>query len=728
MTSKKTTRRALLTSVLSLLLCLSMLVGTTFAWFTDSVESGTNVIAAGNLDVELKYASTPDGTYESVEGKGDLFVAPAGATKGLWEPGHTEVAYLQVHNAGTLTLQYNLSVSPYEETIGKTEDGKDIQLSKILKFAATEPSEQAPAAFTRETAQEAAAASNVKLTEYQKINVSLEPGDSHYIALVVYMPESVGNEANYRGTDIPTIKFGVTLLATQEAVENDSFGDDYDDKAMYPDVTHWVDAVVASATTDAVGGTFVYENEAKTFRATGKATGPVSVTIAHTIPDEDLIQILSDDATVSYNIDVEGQEPDSDVTVEIFVGEGLDSVTVYHKAELIDAEYNKDTGFVKFVTKDFSPFTIAYCAEKWDGESVDTDWYDDDETATEFTLSKPDQLAGLSKLVDEGVTFEGKTIKLDASVDLAGKIFEPIGSYRKGKPFKGTFDGQGHTIYNLSQNTWALDNGYYYGDLGLGLFGKVEDATVKDLTMDGASISGESAICGAVAATAYGDCTFENITVKNSKVNDYQYYAGGVVGWASGDHTYKNINVDASTVIGSQWGDFGNANGGIIGGAGTSGTYHFEDCTVACRIDATNDVVSAYQWYNYRNSGMLIGQVENGNSEVRNVTANNVTCKNVTVIYGDWANYTYCEFAGTGYPYVRVQAGVSVDGYSNVRYGHPTDANGNTVIDDNHVHNDGEAHHKLIVFDNLFGGPANHRYCYYGIAEHPGVTVIYNNK
>ena len=203
-----------------------------------------------------------------------------------------------------------------------------------------------------------------------------------------------------------------------------------------------------------------------------------------------------------------------------------------------------------------------------------------------------------------------------------------------------------------------------------------------------------------------------------------------IVGWASGTHTYKNINMEESTVIGSQWGDFGNCNGGIIGGAGTSGTYHFEDCTVACRIDATNDVVSAYQWYNYRNSGMLIGQVgpETIVNEVTNVTANNVTCKNVTVIYGDWANYTYCEFAGTGYPYVRVQAGVSVDAYSNVRYGHPTDANGNTVVDDNHVHNDGEAHHELIAFDQLFGGPANHRYCYYGINAFDGVNVVYNNK
>jgi hypothetical protein len=109
---------------------------------------------------------------------------------------------------------------------------------------------------------------------------------------------------------------------------------------------------------------------------------------------------------------------------------------------------------------------------------------------------------------------------------------------------------------------------------------------------------------------------------------------------------------------------------------------------------------------------------------VTNAAAPNLTCENVTVIYGNWANYTYCEFAGTGYPYVRVQAGVSVDAYSNVRYGHPTDANGNTVVDDNHVHNEGEDHHILCQFDQLYGGGQG----VYGTATHDGVTVIYNNK
>ena len=151
-------------------------------------------------------------------------------------------------------------------------------------------------------------------------------------------------------------------------------------------------------------------------------------------------------------------------------------------------------------------------------------------------------------------------------------------------------------------------NGYYYGDLGLGLFGLVEDAVIKNLHMNGASISGESAICGTVAATAYGDCLFENIKVSNAQVADYQYYAGGLVGWASGDHRYINCDVDQTTTVAAQWGDFDNSTGGVIGGCGGSATIYMKDCDVACRLDVYNDVTSTYQWYAYRRCGMLIGQ------------------------------------------------------------------------------------------------------------------------
>ena len=352
-----------------------------------------------------------------------------------------------------------------------------------------------------------------------------------------------------------------------------------------------------------------------------------------------------------------------------------------------------------------------------------------------YYLSDAESLEWLQGQVDGGNNFEGQTIKLYTDIDLYEEdengeavCYNPIGSYRYDLSFKGTFDGQNYTIKNLNQNTWALDNGYSYTDCGLGLFGQLEDAVVKNLVIDSASISGESALCGVVAAIAH-NTTFENITITNSKCNDYQYYAGGIVGWASGTQQYINCNVDASTVVGGQWGDFANSNGGIIGGASGSAEIYIKDCNVACQIDAVNDVVSAYQYYIYRCCGMLIGNT-NHSQDINGTpyaAAPQLTCENVTVTYGDWMNYTYCEFAGTGYPYVRVQAGVSVDAYVNIRYGHPTDANGNEVVDDNHVHNEGEDHHLCLPFNQLLGGGpnGNGRNPVYGLPEFPGVTVNY---
>ena len=63
MENSKSTRRALLTSVLALLMCVTMLVGATFAWFTDTASTGVNKIQAGNLDLEVQYRTTADGGW-----------------------------------------------------------------------------------------------------------------------------------------------------------------------------------------------------------------------------------------------------------------------------------------------------------------------------------------------------------------------------------------------------------------------------------------------------------------------------------------------------------------------------------------------------------------------------------------------------------------------------------------------------------------------------------------
>ena len=107
------TKKALVLSTLALLLCVSMLVGTTFAWFTDSVSSTNNIIKSGNLDVELYWSTTAEeNSWKKVDGDTNVF------TGQLWEPGHTEVVYLKVVNEGTLALKYNLGVNIVDEKSG----------------------------------------------------------------------------------------------------------------------------------------------------------------------------------------------------------------------------------------------------------------------------------------------------------------------------------------------------------------------------------------------------------------------------------------------------------------------------------------------------------------------------------------------------------------------------------------------------------------------------------
>ena len=370
----------------------------------------------------------------------------------------------------------------------------------------------------------------------------------------------------------------------------------------------------------------------------------------------------------------------------------------------------------------------------WDG-TADTTWYND--TDTEFVLTTAEQLAGLAKLVDDGNTFAGKTIKLGSCLDLYVDAdsngdpdsFEPIGSFSDNKAFEGTFDGQGNTISNMYQNGWALENGYWDGpEYGMGLFSLMENATVKNVNFDGASLPTEANIIGVVAGGA-ANCEFENITVTNSYLGNHSWYSGGIVGWAEGDVKFINCDVDENTVISSQWGDFNNANGGIIGGCDPDSTIYMKDCDVACVIDAYNDVTSAYEWYSYRSCGMLIGHTgqkyDPDGDNVGDAIAPNLTCENVTVTYGNWVNYHYCEFGSSGYPFCRVEAGESTGAYGNARVGEYTDANGNKVVDDNHVHNPGEKHNELIAFNQLYGGESGDRYCTYGTATHPGVTVKY---
>ena len=117
MTSSKSTKRALITSALAILMCAAMLIGATFAWFTDTASTAVNKIQAGNLDIELEYSK--DFTeWKKVNDTTKLFEESA-----LWEPGRTEVVYLRVKNAGNLALKYTLGIYNLYENRGKNVAG-----------------------------------------------------------------------------------------------------------------------------------------------------------------------------------------------------------------------------------------------------------------------------------------------------------------------------------------------------------------------------------------------------------------------------------------------------------------------------------------------------------------------------------------------------------------------------------------------------------------------------
>lgn len=180
------------------------------------------------MDVKLSYAKDKNCTeWAEVKNTTKLFDDSA-----LWEPGHTEVAYLKVENAGNLALKYQLSVNVANEVSGTNVNGESFNLSDYIKMGVVE--NRSTSFADRNAARTAveATAQNIKTSTVDG-TIAANDTNAQYVALVVYMPETVGNEANY-GTKAPSIDLGVKLVATQYTKESDSFDDQYDKDATYP--------------------------------------------------------------------------------------------------------------------------------------------------------------------------------------------------------------------------------------------------------------------------------------------------------------------------------------------------------------------------------------------------------------------------------------------------------------------------------------------------------------
>ena len=701
MTKIRSTKNALISAILVLCMAFTGLVGTTFAWFTDSVTSSGNKIQAGTLKIDLELLDEKSNTWKSLKNESDPIFDYA-----KWEPGYTDVKLLKVENFGTLALTWKTVLTKHGE-ISALADVIDVYvrdygvLTDEQAAALTYPADRSLAGYTRVgTAAEFLSAME------ETTKGALEAGQSAYLGLALKMRTDAGNE--YQGMTLGGT-FDITVYATQTVGEEDSFGSDYDDGATFPLAPGEISKVGASVTADAnnqVSAPVEYNNDfVKTEIPTGAlledGATTVETVVSYTERTAD-VQMQSGQVSRTLDLHVNGLSENNTVPVKHTLSEffpknySRSNVSIYHvdngvtvlmthvdNLADLDAHnemyYDPATGDVVVSMATHSEIVaVTNVGNPWDGETVTYEWYNNPVNGV-YTLTSVSDFVGFARIVGgmdgkTADTFKGKTVKLTADINLGSKTFYPVGYYNStGKfdkesggnvtsdfnPFSGTFDGQGHTMANIYQNTWDMfgdyNSGYsgtpnHYKD-GMGIFGWVHGGTVKNLAVHNFSSDGEFTTTGCVAAYSSGTSTFENIRVSNSNPRAYNVPNGGVVGYAysgndpeSPDHiTFTNVTVDTTTKITALWGSWDVGCGGILGRVSDASKVTMRDCTVGAVIDVYSDVCGNYQYYQFRYAGMLIGTV--GSDEDTTDQKPNLTFTNITVYYGDWANdlHYYCE-------------------------------------------------------------------------------------
>ena len=252
MSNSKMTKRALLASIVSLVLCFVMLTGTTFAWFTDQEISANNKIIAGNLDVQLLMYDVDEGDYVDIGASGDPIFAGGDYAQNqnnatLWEPGKTQIAYLAIKNAGNLAFVYNVLV-----------DVEDLGLVGVLEYAIIDGAQASDNLSQYSWAEVKNAAGNNYGFIAEGRTVAAENGcldeiangmvdETDFFALAIHMSEGADN--NYKGK---SAIIDIIVNATQVAAEADSFDNQYDVDSPWIGAanTAWYDANATEFTLD----------------------------------------------------------------------------------------------------------------------------------------------------------------------------------------------------------------------------------------------------------------------------------------------------------------------------------------------------------------------------------------------------------------------------------------------------------------------------------------------
>lgn len=235
MKRKRNTKRALLTSMLSFILCFAMLLGTTFAWFTDSASTGVNKIQAGNLDLAVYHEVGFE--MEKIDGLTNLFDNIDDEAI-LWEPGAQAVETFLIKNEGNLALKYQFNMNYTNAT--KVE-GTEKTLCDVLKV------QVAPMYILDENEDlvlddrennmvgypnpDPARDQWIKM-ENSQFEEYLLPGESRVLYVCIAW-EPTANDNDYNVKNGLKIDLGVNVLATQYTYEKDSRDEQYDKNAEY---------------------------------------------------------------------------------------------------------------------------------------------------------------------------------------------------------------------------------------------------------------------------------------------------------------------------------------------------------------------------------------------------------------------------------------------------------------------------------------------------------------
>ena len=688
-------RMALFQSFLALLLCFSMLVGTTFAWFTDGVSSGNNTIAAGSLDIEMEYLDA-DGVWQKVDESTEVLDKDA-----LWEPGHTEVAYLKISNAGNLALKYALGIQNNGERGSVNAAGESFLLSDHIRFGVISSETQQTYA---DRMQARNALTDVKFIKegtgssgvlYPQNSGENQPSET-YITMVVFMPEEVGNAANYAtGQQPPEIQLGIQLVATQAEYEADAFGTDYDAAADLPGFNFPENTFGGSVSADVKNENNQVAENVTIQGSNTNAVIPAGVQLedgaekltlqVSTLDNSEAnISLGKNDELRPLNVHVEGVSADNTVPMEIYLKEaaakGLNAgnLKLYHVENGATVEmylvntftahnqfkYDPATGDITLYLATFSEVAVVVDTENlWNGTIAANFAGGSGKAEDPYIIANADQLAYMNQQISYGSGNEAH-YKLIADVNIGGKenyskngvIWYPIGYTKDGsatarngldaiffEPISAAKPGSkdGDVAAAAGENSW-----YTYGGSFRGVFdgnnhkvtGIYQNTWAMKGNYDGHYYNDAMGLFGYVNGG-----TVKNLTIDNFYSEGEFAPTGCVTAYAGGNATFENI-----AITNSHPQTYNTGVAGIVGwDNGNSSDFTFKNITV----DSSNTVSALWGSWDVAAAGILGCLKEGSKADFENchvsatIDVYNDVCGNYQYYW-----YRYCgAFIGTVY-------------------------------------------------------------------------------